>query len=85
MLKTGLAAVSIAVCDSGSGIADSDKRKVFSPFFTTKESVGTGLGLWVTKGIIEKHGGSIRFRSRLQYPSGTIFRIVLPREGMQTH
>jgi PAS domain S-box-containing protein len=81
ILKTGLAAVSIAVGDSGCGISDSAKRKLFSPFFTTKQSVGTGLGLWVTKGIVEKHGGSIRFRSRVQPPCGTVFRIVLPRRN----
>jgi PAS domain S-box-containing protein len=75
---TGLAGVSIAVGDSGCGISDSAKKKLFSPFFTTKESVGTGLGLWVTKGIVEKHGGSIRCRSRVQPPCGTVFRIVLP-------
>ncbi len=79
--RTGLAAVSIAVGDSGCGISDSAKRKLFSPFFTTKQSVGTGLGLWVTKGIVEKHGGSIRFRSRVQPPCGTVFRIVLPRRN----
>lgn len=81
LLGTGLAGVSIAVCDSGCGISDSAKRKLFSPFFTTKQSVGTGLGLWVTKGIVEKHGGSIRFRSRVQPPCGTVFRIVLPRRN----
>jgi PAS domain S-box-containing protein len=81
MVKTGLSAVCIAVCDSGSGISDAAKKRLFSPFFTTKESVGTGLGLWVTKGIVEKHGGSIRFRSRSQWPSGTVFRIVLPRRS----
>ena len=79
ILKTGLPAVSIAVCDNGSGISDSAKKKLFSPFFTTKQSVGTGLGLWVTKGIVEKHGGYIRFRSRVQPSSGTVFRIVLPK------
>jgi PAS domain S-box-containing protein len=81
LVGTGLAGVSIAVCDSGCGISDSAKRKLFSPFFTTKQSVGTGLGLWVTKGIVEKHGGSIRFRSRVQPPCGTVFRIVLPRRA----
>jgi PAS domain S-box-containing protein len=79
LVGTGLAGVSIAVCDSGCGISDSAKRKLFSPFFTTKQSVGTGLGLWVTKGIVEKHGGSIRYRSRILPPCGTVFRIVLPR------
>jgi PAS domain S-box-containing protein len=83
ILETGLAGVSIAIYDSGSGISDFAKKKLFAPFFTTKQSVGTGLGLWVTKGIVEKHGGSIRFRSRAQPPCGTIFRIVLPRTGAQ--
>jgi signal transduction histidine kinase len=83
ILKTGVAGVSVAIYDSGSGISDFAKQKLFSPFFTTKQSVGTGLGLWVTKGIVEKHGGSIRFRSRVQPPCGTIFRIVLPRMGVK--
>jgi PAS domain S-box-containing protein len=82
ILKTGLPAVSIVVYDSGSGISHAAKKQIFSPFFTTKQSVGTGLGLWVTKGIVEKHGGSIRYKSRAQCPSGTIFRVVLPRTGV---
>ena len=84
ILETGLAGVSVAIYDSGSGISGvSPRRGYFLLFFTTKQSVGTGLGLWVTKGIVEKHGGSIRFRSRVQSPCGTIFRIVLPRTGVQ--
>jgi signal transduction histidine kinase len=81
MSRNGLAVVSIAIGDSGCGISDSAKGKLFSPFFTTKQSVGAGLGLWVTKGIVEKYGGSIRFRSRVRPPSGTVFRIVLPRRN----
>jgi signal transduction histidine kinase len=38
------------------------------------------MRFWVTKGIVEKHGGFIQYRSRVQAPSGTIFRIVLPRD-----
>ncbi|MGA7158801.1 MAG: ATP-binding protein [Acidobacteriaceae bacterium] len=70
--------VSILICDEGSGIPSSVRQRIFSPFFTTKLSVGTGLGLWVTRGFIEKQGGSIRFRTRTTDPSGTIFRVVLP-------
>jgi PAS domain S-box-containing protein len=70
--------VSIVICDEGSGISDSARQRIFSPFFTTKLSVGTGLGLWVTRGFVEKQGGSITFRTRTSDPSGTIFRVVLP-------
>jgi PAS domain S-box-containing protein len=70
--------VSIVICDEGSGISDSARQRIFSPFFTTKLSVGTGLGLWVTRGFVEKQGGSITFRTRTSDPTGTIFRVVLP-------
>ncbi len=71
-------AVSILICDEGSGISPSARQRIFSPFFTTKLAVGTGLGLWVTRGFVEKQGGHIHFRSRTGNPSGTIFRVVLP-------
>ena len=70
--------ISILVSDGGSGIPLTVRQRIFSPFFTTKLSVGTGLGLWVTRGFVEKHGGSIRFRTRTGEPSGTIFRVFLP-------
>jgi PAS domain S-box-containing protein len=70
--------VSILICDQGSGIPPSVRQRIFSPFFTTKLSVGTGLGLWVTRGFVEKHGGSIRFRTRTSDPTGTLFRVYLP-------
>jgi PAS domain S-box-containing protein len=71
-------AVSILVSDEGSGISAAARQRIFSPFFTTKLSVGTGLGLWVTRGFVEKQGGRINFRTRTGDPSGTIFRVVLP-------
>jgi len=71
-------AVSILICDQGTGIPTSARQRIFSPFFTTKLSVGTGLGLWVTRGFVEKQGGTINFRTRTTDPSGTIFRLVLP-------
>jgi PAS domain S-box-containing protein len=71
-------AVSILICDEGSGISASARQRIFSPFFTTKLSVGTGLGLWVTRGFVEKQGGHIHFRSQTEAPSGTIFRVLLP-------
>jgi PAS domain S-box-containing protein len=77
-LRSGQDAVSILVSDEGSGISASARQRIFSPFFTTKLAVGTGLGLWVTRGFVEKQGGRIRFRTRTADPSGTIFRVVLP-------
>ena len=70
--------VSILISDDGTGIPSQVRDRVFSPFFTTKESIGTGLGLWVTRGFVEKQGGSIRFRTRTGNPAGTIFRVLLP-------
>src|SRR5262249_4562475 len=58
---------------------------IFEPFFTTKDTVGTGLGLWVSQQIIEKHGGKIRVRSRLEgVRRGTTFSVVLPVGLMPT-
>jgi PAS domain S-box-containing protein len=73
----GVSGVSILICDEGSGIAPGIRERLFSPFFTTKQSIGTGLGLWVTRGIVEKQGGSICFRSRTTPPTGTVFRVFL--------
>jgi signal transduction histidine kinase len=71
-------AVSILIRDEGSGIPIAVRQRIFSPFFTTKQSVGTGLGLWVTRGFVEKQGGSIHYRTRTGDSSGTIFRVCLP-------
>jgi signal transduction histidine kinase len=69
----------ISVCDTGSGIMPEHAEHVFEPFFTTKSSKGTGLGLWISKGIVQKYDGTIRFRS-LAFKGGnmTSFRVVLP-------
>ena len=50
--------VRITILDTGSGIEPKHRKKIFQPFFTTKTDVGTGLGLWITRGIFEKHRGS---------------------------
>ncbi len=75
----GRGKISILIADNGSGIPTSARQHIFTPFFTTKRSVGTGLGLWVTRSFVEKHGGLIHFRSRCHPPLGTIFRIVFPQ------
>lgn len=77
--SNGRVGVRITVADNGSGIPRENLRQVFEPFFTTKKDAGTGLGLWVSRGIVEKHGGSIRVRSRIGgSSSGTAFSIFLP-------
>jgi signal transduction histidine kinase len=73
--------VRVTVADNGKGISASSRQRLFEPLFTTKGAIGTGLGLWVSKQIVDKHGGSIRVRSSSNGPrSGTVFSIVLPVE-----
>jgi signal transduction histidine kinase len=79
-ISRGRPGVSVLISDRGTGIPLAVRQQLFSPFFTTKQSVGTGLGLWATRGIVEKQGGSIRFRTSTENPSGTIFRVFLPTE-----
>ena len=71
--------VRISIADAGSGISSANLQRLFEPFFTTKGNLGTGLGLWVSNGIVQKHDGSIRVRSTTrQGRSGTVFSIFLP-------
>jgi PAS domain S-box-containing protein len=67
--------VEIAVADTGCGISEANRKHLFEPFFTTKADVGTGLGLWVSKGIVDKHGGSILVDDARG--KGTTFRVRL--------
>ena len=65
------AAVQILVHDNGSGIQPEQQGRLFQPFFSTKGAHGTGLGLWVSKGIVEKHGGTLRLGSSQGDGSGS--------------
>jgi len=76
---TGTKGVEIAVTDTGCGISAEDLDKLFEPFFTTKEvGKGTGLGLAVSYGIVQRHGGTIRVQSEVG--RGSTFTIWLPVE-----
>jgi PAS domain S-box-containing protein len=70
-------AVQLAIEDDGPGISPENVERIFEPFFTTKKDVGTGLGLWVTREIIERHGGTISLGSR-DGNAGASFVIDLP-------
>ncbi|HEX4744450.1 MAG TPA: ATP-binding protein [Candidatus Limnocylindria bacterium] len=72
-------AIQIQIRDTGSGIAEEHMPHIFEPFFSTKGEKGTGLGLWVSNGIIQSHGGSLQVRSRVG--QGTTFSITLPIGG----
>lgn len=75
----GRSGIRVTILDTGSGIAPEHRKSLFEPFFTTKTDVGTGLGLWITRNIVEKHGGVIRMRSRTgPGEHGTAFSIFLP-------
>ncbi len=74
--------IAISVIDTGAGIRREDARRLFQPFFTTKSAKGTGLGLWISKGIIQKYEGRICFRTlRSGTRACTCFRVFLPVTG----
>jgi PAS domain S-box-containing protein len=77
--RKGRSGARLTVADSGSGIPKAVRSELFEPFFTTKKEVGTGLGLWLSKGIVERHHGSIRVKSRSEPGNGwTVFSVFLP-------
>lgn len=79
--RSGLPGVVLTVADTGHGMAPEIIARIYEPFFSTKGATGTGLGLWVSQEIVEKHGGSLRVRSRHtqpHQPGGTVFRFFLP-------
>jgi PAS domain S-box-containing protein len=77
--------VRTVISEDGPGVAVVDRPRLFEPFYTTKGDVGTGVGLWVSRGIVQKHGGSITFRSRITPEfSGTAFSVFLPLDPPAT-
>jgi PAS domain S-box-containing protein len=72
----------VTITDSGPGIQEAHQAKLFKPFFTTKGEQGTGLGLWVSRGIVEKHGGKIELINSTDpiFP-GAAVRVYLPALG----
>ena len=77
--------VRVFIADNGPGISAENRRRIFEPFFTTKGENGTGLGLWVASGIVDKYGGWLRVRSSTQPGrSGTCFAVFFPEQKVST-
>ncbi len=71
--------VRLTIADTGPGIPAEIRPRLFEPFFTTKKDVGTGLGLWISKSIVESHAGAIQVHtSTTPGKSGTTFSVFLP-------
>ena len=79
--RTGRSGVTLTIADTGSGMSGDTISHVFEPFFTTKGNKGTGLGLWISLEIIDRHRGSLKVKSRqAAHGSGTVFTLFLPCE-----
>ena len=81
--KTGRIGIMLSIADTGSGIDATAVRHIFDAFFTTKGALGNGLGLWISKEIVDRHHGTIAVRSsRCTYRNGTIFSLFLPHDAV---
>ena len=82
--RLGESAVRITIADTGFGMSPETRRQIYDPFFTTKGTSGTGLGLWVTAGILARHRGSMHLRSKTTPgTSGTTFTLIFPMVGVE--
>jgi signal transduction histidine kinase len=80
---TGERGVVVTVADTGSGIPPATLDRIFKPFYTTKGITGTGLGLWISKEIMDRHNGWVRVRSQhTGIRTGTVFSIFLPYDAV---
>ena len=77
--RTGEQGIAVTIADSGTGMAPETLQRLFRPFFTTKGITGTGLGLWVSRNIIDRHRGTLNVRSsQSSAHRGTVFTLFLP-------
>ncbi len=86
--RSGARGLMLTVADTGTGISAEAQKRLFEPFFTTKGISGTGLGLWVSKDIVARHGGTLRLRSKPRRRQtdeelgGTVFTLFLPYDAL---
>lgn len=79
--RTGRPGIRITIADTGSGMPPDVRAHIFEAFYTTKGLSGTGLGLWISHGIVSRHTGALLVRSSTKGPTtGTVFSLFLPRE-----
>jgi signal transduction histidine kinase len=77
----GVRGVRITIADTGHGMSPEVRARIFEPFYTTKDLNGTGLGLWISSGIVDRHKGRLTLRSSIHpVHHGTIFSLLLPTE-----
>jgi signal transduction histidine kinase len=86
--RTGRTGLKITVADTGHGMDTRTRSRIFQPFYTTKGEHGTGLGLWISKEIVDRDGGVLRLRTRPAargeaVQSGTVFTFFLPDEPLR--
>ena len=82
--KTGETGMVLTIADTGVGMSEATRSKVFEPFYTTKGIGGIGLGLWISKGIVDRHEGILRIKSRQgSSSSGTVLTLFLPTNGAE--
>ncbi|KAA3656990.1 MAG: PAS domain S-box protein, partial [Calditrichaeota bacterium] len=74
--------VEVSIADTGDGIAEEQRTKIFEPFYTTRD-MGTGLGLAIARQIVQEHNGRLSFTSKEN--AGTVFTMVLPIEHKSIH
>jgi PAS domain S-box-containing protein len=81
--KSGARAVRVTIANTGSGMSTQTRKRIYEPFFTTKDGTNTGLGLWVAAGIVDRHEGSIHVWSSIHPErSGTAFSLVFPLQPL---
>ena len=79
--QTGVEGLRVTIADTGCGMDEATRQRIFEAFFTTKLATGTGLGLWVSEEIIRNHKGTVRVRSSEEPGnSGTVFSMFFPRD-----
>jgi signal transduction histidine kinase len=81
--RSGQPGIVLTIADTGTGISPDTLRNIYKAFYTTKGISGTGLGLWISSEIVERHHGRLLVRSSTsEGRHGTVFALYLPYQGL---